>query len=109
MSSHDQTGIPEVKILITADSDLADLIPGYLDSCRDYCREIKTLQENSDFEGIRSFAHGMKGSGGLYGFQKITEIGALMEIAVKTGNGEEVRQHVAELEWFLARVEVVYA
>ena len=41
--------------------------------------------------------------------QKITEIGALMEIAVKTGNGEEVRQHVAELEWFLARVEVVYA
>ena len=109
MSGHDQTGIPVEKILITADSELADLIPDYLDSCREYCREIKMLQLNSDFEGIRSCAHGMKGSGGLYGFQKITEIGTLMEITAKTGNGEGVLQHVAELEWYLARVEVVYA
>lgn len=96
------------KIIAHVDRDLADLIPGYLANRKDDLAAISGALEKKDMETIRILGHSMKGSGGGYGFDAITNIGALMEKAAKKGSDEDIRLQVRRLEDYLSRVEVVY-
>jgi hypothetical protein len=51
----------------------------------------------------------MKGDGGGFGFDRITEIGAAMERAAKLEDCSTIEQHIVQLEDFLTRVTVVYS
>ena len=90
------------------DADLDDIIPGYLESKGEECIQLKQLAKQGSFEEIRSIAHGMKGSGGCYGFQVISDIGRDMEIAAKAANLADVLAQVDALQSYLGRVEVRY-
>ncbi len=50
----------------------------------------------------------MKGDGGGYGFDRITDIGAAMERAAKLEDRATIEQQILQLEDFLKRVAVVY-
>jgi len=96
------------KILVRVDPDLADLIPGFLDNRR---KDITAMQEalvQSDYETIRVLGHSMKGAGGGYGFETITEIGAALEKAAKGKSSETIRRWIGELSVYLDRVEIIY-
>ena len=50
----------------------------------------------------------MKGSGGGYGFDEITDIGFKIETAAKEKNAGEILRQVHDLSDYLEKVEVVY-
>lgn len=95
------------KILVRADPDLADLIPGFLDNRRKDITVMQEALERGDFETARVLGHSMKGAGGGYGFDAITDIGAALEQAAKDKNPEGIRQGLSDLSCYLDRVEVV--
>ena len=64
------------KIIIHADIDLEDLIPGFLENRRKDIVEIGSLLASDDYETIQRLGHSMKGAGGGYGFDEITYIGS---------------------------------
>jgi HPt (histidine-containing phosphotransfer) domain-containing protein len=97
----------EGKIPIQADPDLADLIPGFLEKRRTDTAVMLTALDRSDFETVRILGHSMKGSGGGYGFEAISQIGAALEQAAKSNNSEEIRKQVSDLCSYLDRVEVM--
>jgi len=94
--------------VVTIDSDLQDLIPGYLDKRYADVASIREAAGRNDFETIRVLGHTMKGSGGGYGFDRITEIGRQLEEAAKTGNKEAIIMGAAELERFLTTIHIEY-
>jgi HPt (histidine-containing phosphotransfer) domain-containing protein len=96
------------KIFVHVDNDLADLIPGYLANRRKDIIAIHDAIEKKDLETIRILGHSMKGSGGGYGFETITDIGMLMEKAAKEGRGEDISLQVKRLEDYLRQIEIVY-
>jgi HPt (histidine-containing phosphotransfer) domain-containing protein len=96
-------------IRIQIDDELADLIPGYLENRRKDIHSILEALRGGDHEAIRYLGHSMKGSGGGYGFQAITDIGRAIETAAQEGNAEEIRVHVEALMNYLDRIEIVYA
>ena len=96
------------KILVQADPDVADLIPGFLDNRRKDITTMLEALERGDFETVRVLGHSMKGAGGGYGFDGITEIGRALEQAAKSKNSEEIRKQVGDLSGYLDRVEMVY-
>jgi hypothetical protein len=49
----------------------------------------------------------MSGTGGSYGFPRITEIGTALESAARQENPDQVRAQVEELSRYLGWVEVV--
>jgi hypothetical protein len=49
----------------------------------------------------------MRGSGGAFGFQAITDIGAGLEHAAEIADAEASRKWVSELSSYLDRVEVI--
>ena len=96
------------KIIVYVDSDIKDLVPGFLENRKkDITSIIDALTEN-DYEAIRIIGHSLKGSGGGYGFDNISDIGRLLEQGAKTRNAIEIRKCVERLYEYLERVKVVY-
>src|SRR4030042_2523090 len=96
------------KIIVHVDPDIADLIPGFLENRH---KDIKTMGEalaQGDFDAIRLLGHSMKGAGGSYGFDAITDIGKSLEQAAIAKNFAEIQSLVKELSAYLDGVGVVY-
>lgn len=96
------------KIIVQADAELQDIIPGFLENKRKDVKSIRAALEQGDYETVRILGHSMKGAGGGYGFDAITEIGASIEQSAKNKKSEEIIKQVDELSSYLERVEVVY-
>ena len=67
-------------------------------------KELKNIKENLDsatFDSLRTFGHNIKGSGGMYGFNEITNMGAKIESAAINENLEDIKSHLDALGVFL--------
>ena len=95
-------------IVVQVDKDLEDLIPEFLDNRRSDVESIRSAVANHDYETVRVLGHSMKGSGGGYGFDDITEIGAALEQAAKRKDNTAIGDELEKLASYLARIEVVY-
>ena len=95
-------------ISVRAKSGLEALIPGYLVNRKHDLTSLGEAVNRGDLATIQTIGHGMKGSGGGYGFPQLTEIGRNVETAANAGDSAEIRRQIASLEDFLTRVEVVY-
>src|SRR5438093_1898329 len=93
--------------------DLADngaiaiFTPGFLQNRRNDIAAMLDAVQRGDFESVQVLGHSMKGDGGGYGFDAITEIGAALEQAAKQRNAVEIRDRVHELSRYLDQVEVI--
>ena len=96
------------KIKVQLDPDIQDLVPGFLENRRKDVKTIQAALAKGDFSAIVVLGHTMKGDGGGYGFDTITDIGAFIETAAKQKSIERVREGLERLTEFLDRVEVVY-
>jgi len=95
------------KTIIRVDPEIAELIPGFLENRRKDIAAMLDAVQRGDFETVRVLGHSMKGAGGGYGFDAITEIGSALEQAAQQCNAAEIRNRVNELSCFLDRVEVI--
>ena len=67
-------------------------------------KELNSIKENIDsatFDSLRTFGHNIKGSGGMYGFNEITEMGAIIESAAKEESMDQIKLKLGNLETFL--------
>jgi HPt (histidine-containing phosphotransfer) domain-containing protein len=96
------------KIQIRIDTDLEDMIPGYLANRYKDVTEIIEALALFDYEKILIAGHSMKGSGGGYGFNTITELGAALELGAKNRDSDYILQEVNNLKQYLDRLEVHY-
>lgn len=106
--THDNDATECEGIIAYVDADLEDLIPGFLENRQEDIRTIREALKNNDYETIRILSHSMKGSGGGYGFDQVTNIGEALEQAAKDRNDEEIRERVDELSNYLEHVQIVY-
>lgn len=98
----------EDRIVVHADVDLEDLIPGFLENQHRDALKIMELVELEEYGDIQRMGHSMKGSGGGYGFDEITAIGMRIETAAGTHDAAVISRQVEVLLDYLSRVEVVY-
>lgn len=95
------------EIVVYVDPDLADLVPGYLENRHRDVREIGKFLLEDNLQEIHRLGHSMKGSGGGYGFEGLTLIGAEIEEAAGRGDKDAVSALRERLAGYLSRVKVV--
>ncbi|MGC4096652.1 MAG: response regulator [Nitrospira sp.] len=106
-----QPHLPEAdrkKETVIVDASFEPLIPKFLANRK---KEVAAMQDalaKQDFETVRNIAHGMKGAGGSYGFDRVTEIAAVIEQAAKMTDASVIQRDLPLLDLYLERVEVVY-
>ncbi len=96
------------RIRVKIDPDIEDLIPGFLDNRRKDVGEIRAALARQDFASIRLLGHSMKGAGGGYGFDPITDYGATLEQAALRQDVATIESALAALADYLARIEPVF-
>ena len=97
------------EVVVTVDSLFKDVIPSFLDDIR---KDIKTMREsldNGDYEKILLMGHTIKGAGGGYGFDHISEIGKAIEEAAENKDTKEIQKRLKEFSNYIESVEVIYA
>jgi CheY-like chemotaxis protein/HPt (histidine-containing phosphotransfer) domain-containing protein len=94
-------------ILVRVDLKFADLIPVFLQNCRQNVIAMLDALDRGDLETVAFLGHGMRGAGGSYGFQAITDIGAALEQAAESADTGASRKWVGELSRYLDRVEII--
>lgn len=98
-----------MKRIIKVDGELAEIVPAYLEHRREELARLPALLEAGDFEALRGIGHKMRGSGGGYGLDLLTEIGERMENAAKAKDKTALAAQAAELAEFLESLEIEYA
>ena len=94
-------------IRVVIDPDLKAIVPGFLENMRRDCARLLVVLTAGDMEQLAMMGHNLKGVGGGYGFDAISEIGRAIEAAAKSGDKTVIASKAAELEDYLARVEPV--
>jgi HPt (histidine-containing phosphotransfer) domain-containing protein len=88
------------------DHELIELKREFLDEAREKVTEMQSALENASSESLERItylAHQLKGSGGSYGYQRISFDAAALEDALekRAGNGvtldPQIQQHVVNL------------
>lgn len=97
------------KIIVQVDPDLEDLIPGFLENRKLDVEKLRAELESNDFINLQSIGHSIKGVGGGYGFDLMSELGAAIESAAKAQNAEQAREKIDQLDNYLQRIVVEYA
>jgi HPt (histidine-containing phosphotransfer) domain-containing protein len=102
------TGLYDAHLIIRPDPDLADLVPVYLERRRGDILALEDALLMADYPTVRILGHSMKGSGGGYGFDGITEIGMRLEAAGIGSDASAAREGIDDLRSYLRNVEVLY-
>jgi CheY-like chemotaxis protein/HPt (histidine-containing phosphotransfer) domain-containing protein len=105
--SSNEDGKRESAIVVHADPKIADLIPEFLQNRRQDVLAMLEALDRRDFDTVERLGHGMRGAGGSWGFQAITDIGAALEQAAESADSDASRKCVGDLSRYLDRVEVV--
>ena len=96
------------SIKISVDADLEDLIPGFLENRAGDVEKLKAAQADNDLPSIQSIGHNLKGVGGGYGFEMMSQLGADIEMAARSGDSEAIPPLIEQLADYLEKIEVVY-
>ena len=95
-------------VVIRLDAEMQAIVPKYLGNRARDCDAIREQAANGAFIDAKRLGHNMKGTGGGYGFEDISRLGARIEVAAAAGAAEELLALADELARYLARVKPVY-
>jgi histidine phosphotransfer protein HptB len=97
------------KLVVNVDREIAGLVPRFLANRAIDVERIRSALACSDFDAIRITGHGLKGVGTGYGFPDISRLGAAIEEAARRHEAGEIASLAADLDGYLARLDVRYA
>jgi|RhiMethySRZTD1v2_1073278.scaffolds.fasta_scaffold223316_3 HPt (histidine-containing phosphotransfer) domain-containing protein len=86
------------------DAELKALADGYLERRRLAMDGLKRALATADYETLWIEGHHMRGAGGSFGVDRISELGAEIELSAWERDGAGVAEKLKELEDFLAQV-----
>jgi HPt (histidine-containing phosphotransfer) domain-containing protein len=96
------------KETVLVDASFEPLMPKFLTNRK---KEVTTMQEAlaaQELETVQKVAHGMKGAGGSYGFDRVTAMAAVIEQAAKAGDAATIKPQLSQLSAYLEQVQVVF-
>ena len=106
IDKHDKETMAKITVYI--DPNLAEIVPGFLENRRRDVQFLLTALQHNDLKTIRVLGHRMKGDGGGYGFDTISEIGEALELGAAQQDRLTIEQQTSKLDDFLTRLDVVY-
>jgi HPt (histidine-containing phosphotransfer) domain-containing protein len=100
--------LPHDAMIVHVEADFEPLLTKFMTNRK---KEVVTMREalaQQDLETVRKVAHGMKGAGGSYGFDRITLMAATIEHAAKAGTSAGLVEELDQLAIYLEQVHVIF-
>ena len=103
----DRVAVPD-RVVVEVDEGLSDLIPGFLTHKRADIVAIVAAIARGDYAEISSIAHRIKGEGGSYGFDTMTELARSLEVAASRRDDSAATTLARQLLSYIDHVEIVF-
>jgi CheY-like chemotaxis protein len=97
---------PGEAIEVTADPEIADLIPGYLENRRKDLQGMSAALERGEFASIAAVGHTIRGSAASFGFAGLGEACREAEEAARGRDKDGVSRALGRMAEYLTRVRV---
>lgn len=98
----------KTRITVEIDRDLEEIIPNFLQNRVNDIAGLKIAVAACEFEHIRIVGHTLKGIGGGYGFDLISDVGLVLEQAAKASDCITINKAINDLETYLELVDIIY-
>jgi len=106
-SSSMEEGSRMDPIRLRLNSKTAKRVPAYLQNCKHNVVVMLDALDRVDFETVTTLGHQMMGSGGMFGFQAITDIGGAIELAAGSADTAASRKWLGVLSIYLDSAETM--
>lgn len=91
---------------VRIDSILKPYIQSFLESVNSDLAKMKTAFQSNAFSEIRDIGHKIKGEGGTYGLDKISEIGKELQLAGEQEDSQTIESSLIALTEFLENLNI---
>ncbi|BBD08532.1 ATP-binding protein [Desulfovibrio ferrophilus] len=99
---------PDMNSAVTVDRAMRPLVEEFLTEVRTHIVSMRKASQQGDLESIRVTGHSLRGAGGGYGFNVITEYGRSLEAAAKADDATLIMDQIDRLEQHLDTVAIRY-
>jgi signal transduction histidine kinase/DNA-binding response OmpR family regulator len=93
---------------ICLDQDFAGFIPKFLEDVHESIRFMAEALGKNDYEFILKTSHRIKGAGGGYGLNPVSEFSRAIETAAREKNKTEIRKQLKKLTRYLQHIKITY-
>jgi len=83
------------------DDEWAEMQEMYINHTSKELAKIQGVIDAVEIDSLRTFGHNIKGSGGMYGFGEITDLGAEIEASAKANDRSKIKSLLEDLSIFL--------
>ncbi len=90
---------------IAMEPTVARLAPRYLKNMRKEFLTLEAAQDAEDYATVQRIGHNLRGTGGSFGFPRITDLGTILEQAAKDRSLPEIRSASATLGVYLEEAQ----
>ena len=97
----------DMKNIVYVDKDFEDLIPEFFEDVRKDILFMEESLNNGDYETVRQLGHSIKGAGGAYGFDHVSEIAKSVEKAAKNGCSDDIRKYLGRLSDHMGNIRII--
>lgn len=97
----------EIEV-VEVEADLEDLMPLFMETRQKDLADLAAGLAAGNFTALRLTGHSMKGAGGSYGFDRVSEMGALIEEAALAGDAASIKVQMETLRGYLQRIQIKY-
>lgn len=96
------------KYRVSVDKSIRDIVPGYLEAKRTELPRLFAFLTAGDLASLRRAGHKLAGSGGGYGFDRISELGTQIEDLSRADNAAGLTEPLTKLRDYIENLEIVY-
>jgi len=96
------------RVVVYIEPDFAEFIPEFFQDIRQDIQTMAEALERREFQDISRLSHSLKGAGGGYGFNTISDIARSLEAEARQEQSEGVARWLKQLQAFVDDVRVVY-
>lgn len=94
--------------IVEIDSDLEDIIPGFLENRRNDIIDLRKFFENKQYQELERIGHKVSGSSGGYGFHQLGKIAKSIEKNAPEQNDGELNRLINEFKDYVENVSVKF-
>jgi HPt (histidine-containing phosphotransfer) domain-containing protein len=93
-------------IYVEMPEGIEELAPAFLATQRAEAADLGEMLSAGELDGIRRFAHNLKGTGTAFGFPILSEMGVRMERSAREANVADLGGQIRDLRDYLERVQL---
>lgn len=107
LSRHQQSDETEAQEIESEEAfleEMSQLKKTYVEDLWERHEALRRAYDAGNFREMEFIGHGLKGSGSSYGFERVTELGAQIEVAAQEQDGKKLRRLLDQLKIFLESI-----